>query len=134
MRLSIFAMAILAITTLFPAGCQTDPQTKEGKENLHTNVDATLKRLYLVDPGLESFLNKSYGYVVFPSVDKAGFIAGGAYGRGEVFEHITMMGAHFIGYADISQATVAHRPVEKPSAKSSLSRTRRRCKASSKAD
>ena len=53
------------------------------------------------DAGLQSFLDKSYGYVIFPKVGKGGLIAGGAYGRGVVYEQGRM-----IGYADLTQATV----------------------------
>ena len=46
-------------------------------------------------------MNKSYGYVIFPTVGKGGLIVGGSYGRGEVYEH-----GDFVGYTDIAQATV----------------------------
>ena len=32
-----------------------------------------------------TFFNNSYGYAVFPTIGKAGFIVGGAYGKGRVF-------------------------------------------------
>jgi len=34
-----------------------------------------------------SFFNKCYGYAVFPTIGKAGFVVGGAYGEGRVYEH-----------------------------------------------
>ncbi len=34
-----------------------------------------------------SFFNKSYGYAVFPTIGKAGFVVGGAYGEGRVYAH-----------------------------------------------
>ena len=46
-------------------------------------------------------MSNAYGYVVFPTVGKGGFIVGGSYGRGEVYEQGRM-----VGWADISQATV----------------------------
>jgi lipid-binding SYLF domain-containing protein len=46
-------------------------------------------------------LNKSDGYVIFPTVGKGAVGIGGSYGRGEVFEH-----GIFVGYADISQGTI----------------------------
>jgi lipid-binding SYLF domain-containing protein len=39
--------------------------------------------------------------VIFPNVGKGAWIVGGAYGRGVVYEQ-----GQFVGYADISQATV----------------------------
>ena len=47
-----------------------------------TRVDLTLKRLEAKDPGLKNLLKKAYGYAVFPSVEKAAVVIGGAYGRG----------------------------------------------------
>ena len=44
--------------------------------------------------------SKAVGYAVIPEIGKAGFIAGGSYGKGEVFE-----GGKKIGYADITQGT-----------------------------
>lgn len=32
-----------------------------------------------------SFFNNSYGYAVFPTIGKAGFVVGGAYGKGRVY-------------------------------------------------
>lgn len=57
--------------------------------------------MYDTDPDFEPFVHRSYGYVLFPEVGKGAAGIGGAYGRGEVFEH-----GQFIGYADISQATL----------------------------
>jgi lipid-binding SYLF domain-containing protein len=96
--LAIFAASAIA---LFLAGCSTTPATHDDRQQLHDDVSGALRRLYLEDPGLQNFLDSSYGYAVFPTVGKGGLIAGGAYGHGEVFQQ----GA-FIGYTDISQATI----------------------------
>ena len=83
------------------AGCDTSPTGEAARDELHDSVADTLKRMFDEDPGFKTFLDHADGYVVFPSVGKGALIAGGAYGRGEAFEHGT-----FIGYADISQATI----------------------------
>lgn len=36
-------------------------------------------------PVVEKFFNNAYGYAVFPTIGKAGFIVGGAYGKGQVY-------------------------------------------------
>lgn len=54
-----------------------------------------------LDPTLADLLATAYGYAVFPSVGKGGLIAGGAHGRGTVYEHGVA-----IGYVDLSQATI----------------------------
>jgi lipid-binding SYLF domain-containing protein len=65
-----------------------------------TDASAALSAFKNEDPSLQDLLNRSVGYAVFPEVGKAGFIAGGSYGQGEVFA-----GGTKIGYADITQAT-----------------------------
>src|SRR4029434_2444476 len=34
-----------------------------------------------------AYFAKSYGYAVFPTIGKAGFVVGGSYGEGHVYEH-----------------------------------------------
>lgn len=83
------------------AGCSTEPKSEAKKESLRSNVQAAVAEMKTVDPGVEDFMNKGYGYVVFPSIGKGGLIVGGAYGRGEVYEQGNM-----IGFADVTQANI----------------------------
>ncbi|HUB27944.1 MAG TPA: hypothetical protein VL992_21140 [Tepidisphaeraceae bacterium] len=83
------------------AGCATAPTSPVARDTLHDSVNDTLKTMEVQDPGLKDFLANADGYAVFPTVGKGAVVVGGAYGRGEVFEH-----GQFIGYADISQGTV----------------------------
>jgi lipid-binding SYLF domain-containing protein len=94
-------MGLAVVSLAFVTGCTTAPQSDEGKDKLRTHVDNAMKQLDESDPSLRDFLNKAYGYVVFPTAGKGGLIVGGAYGHGIVYEQGQM-----IGYADISQATV----------------------------
>lgn len=48
-----------------------------------------------------AFFDKSYGYAVFPTVGKAGFVVGGAYGRGRVYSQ-----GNYIGTASMTQMSV----------------------------
>ncbi len=48
-----------------------------------------------------SFFSKSYGYAVFPTIGKAGFVVGGAYGDGRVYER----GKH-VGDTSVTQLSV----------------------------
>ena len=41
--------------------------------------------IYKKSPSVKPFFEKSYGYVVFPTVGKGGFVVGGAYGSGQVY-------------------------------------------------
>jgi lipid-binding SYLF domain-containing protein len=81
--------------------CQVEPDTSGKREALTYESRGSLSSFTSSDPSLDNLLNKSVGYAVFPSVGKAGFIVGGAYGRGEVYERGAM-----IGYADITQGSI----------------------------
>lgn len=91
----------LGVLGMFLTGCATAPKTEAKREALIESADSAMRQLNAEDPSLDPFLDKAYAYVIFPEVGKAGYIVGGSYGRGVVYEQ----GA-FIGYADISQATV----------------------------
>jgi lipid-binding SYLF domain-containing protein len=99
MRYAIVILIGLVLTVSF--ACQTPPKSEGGKVDLAAAVQTTLADMRRDDPSFGTFLDNSYGYVVFPSVGKGGFIVGGAFGRGEVYEQRRM-----IGFADITQATV----------------------------
>ena len=48
-----------------------------------------------------SFFDKSYGYALFPSIGKAGFAVGGAYGKGRVYA-----GGKWVGNTSMSQLSI----------------------------
>lgn len=92
-------IAIL-LTTL--PGCANPPKTENEKLDLNDDVQSALNRFKRDDPGLDDFLTQhSVGYLMFPSIGKAGALLGGAYGEGELFE-----GDQLVGYADVSQASL----------------------------
>lgn len=101
MNRSLPQFVMLLVATLVVAGCETAPKTPEAKQALSSDARAALDRMYQTDPGLRNLVENSHAYAIFPSVGKGGFIAGGAYGRGEVYEQGTL-----IGYADLTQGTV----------------------------
>lgn len=41
--------------------------------------------LYRESPAVAKFFNNSYGYAVFPTIGKAGYVIGGSYGKGQVY-------------------------------------------------
>jgi lipid-binding SYLF domain-containing protein len=95
------AFAIAAVSALCLTGCETAPKSTQGKATLDTEVQSTIRTALQQDPGLQGFIDKSAGYAVFPSVGKGAFVAGGAFGRGELFEK-----GQFVGYCTLTQATV----------------------------
>jgi len=47
------------------------------------------------------FFNNSYGYAVFPTIGKGGFVVGGAHGNGRVYEH-----GKYVGDTSMTQLSV----------------------------
>jgi lipid-binding SYLF domain-containing protein len=96
-----WAMWMVVVVTGLLSGCATAPTSAGGKATLSSDVTTALAKAKVEDPSLQAFLDKAYGYAVFPSVGKGAVGVGGAYGKGEVFERGTK-----IGYCDLSQATI----------------------------
>jgi len=67
---------------------------------LANEVEKAIKSLYADNPSIEKNFHSAYGFAVYPSITKAGFVLGGAGGKGLVFEDKTV-----IGRSDMSQAT-----------------------------
>ncbi|MCO4845294.1 MAG: hypothetical protein KC427_04670 [Sulfurovum sp.] len=70
---------------------------------INADVDAAIKKFEKEIPGGDKFLSQVKGYLVFPSVIKAGFIVGGEYGEGALrvnntTKHYYSMTSASIGY------------------------------------
>ena len=83
------------------AGCGTGSVSKEERDTLVKQAQASRQEWNKLDPEFETFAKKGYGYVFFPEITKGGFVVGGARGQGVVYEK----GQH-IGYADLTQMSV----------------------------
>src|SRR5262245_3360382 len=102
MRRTSFVGGAFVVTGFILIGCTSPtPKHESERQALATESTASLNTFTTEDPSLKPLLDKAVGYAVFPDVGKGGFIAGGAYGKGEVFE-----GGKKIGYADLTQATI----------------------------
>jgi lipid-binding SYLF domain-containing protein len=66
-----------------------------------SEANETIKLFKKTDRGLDRFFKSSVGYAVFPSVGKGGFVVGGAYGKGVLYE-----GGEPVGKASLTQVTV----------------------------
>jgi lipid-binding SYLF domain-containing protein len=102
MKRSITLTLALCIA-LLPAltGCSITPKSPEGQAVLEAQANEAIAVLKEKDPSIQRFFEGSYGYAVLPKVFKGGIWAGGAYGKGIVFEN-----GQKIGYCDMSQATL----------------------------
>jgi hypothetical protein len=49
-------------------------------------------KLFKKSPAVQPFFKNCYGYAVFPTVGKGGFIIGGSYGEGKVYKKGTITG------------------------------------------
>jgi len=102
MKVRILGTAALALSAFAFCGCSTEPpETPAAKADLHDEAFGTVGRMEERDSVLRSFIQRSAGYAIFPSVGKGGLVVGGAYGKGEVYRQ-----GQFIGYAELQQATV----------------------------
>lgn len=93
----------LILLTLFIAVISTQMAYSKTKAEINKAVDVAVEQFKQQVPGGEDFLPKTKGYLVFPSVIKAGFIVGGKYGEGalrikDVSEHYYDMTAASVGF------------------------------------
>src|SRR4029453_7733640 len=95
------AIVVMVVTVGLMAGCGTGSVSKEERDTLIKQAQASRQEWNKVDPQFEAFAKKGYGYAFFPEITKGGFVVGGARGQGVVYEK----GQH-IGYADLNQMSV----------------------------
>ena len=94
-------MAAIVTGLAILSGCATAPTSREDKAEMSRDVRTALAKAKAQDSSLQAFLDKAYGYAIFPEVGKGAAGVGGAYGKGEVYER-----GKKIGYCDLSQATI----------------------------
>jgi lipid-binding SYLF domain-containing protein len=94
-------VACLCLAIVLATGCAIAPEEPEGKVVLTAEVNEAIAVFKEKDPNIQRFFDKSYGYAVLPKIFKGAFLAGGAYGKGEVYEQGKM-----VGYCSMSQATL----------------------------
>ena len=82
-------------------GCGTGSASKEERDTLLKQSQASRQEWNKVDPQLEAFAKKGHGFVFFPEVTKGGLLVGGANGHGVVYEK-----GQLIGYAELTHVSV----------------------------
>jgi lipid-binding SYLF domain-containing protein len=96
-KISLICFFVFA---LMVGGCAITPKKPEEKTILASEVEEAVAIMKAKDPTIQRFFDKSYGYAVLPKVFKGAFLAGWAYGRGEVYEQEAM-----VGYCNMNQAS-----------------------------
>jgi lipid-binding SYLF domain-containing protein len=99
-KADLFALVTIGLIAVLAtsAWAAWDP-AQEQKER--AAVQETITKFKQADSSMQVYFEKAYGYIVFPGIGKGGFIIGGGYGEGWVFER----GKH-IGRASVTQLTV----------------------------
>lgn len=77
------SMAISGCSTTTSSG-KSDTTDALKRQQIDAGVDSTMSRLYTTVPGAQELVTKARGVLAFPSVVKAAFIAGAAYGEGSL--------------------------------------------------
>jgi len=81
-------------------GCSTAPKTAEERQDLQADARSAVHSMAAKDATFQSFLDRAYGYAVYPNVGKGGAVVGGAYGKGILYEQ-----GRPVGYTDLTQAS-----------------------------
>ncbi|TDG09788.1 hypothetical protein E1N52_04500 [Paraburkholderia guartelaensis] len=79
--LAIVGAALIKAPTMMTEAVAAESDAAKRHE-IDTQVNETLSRLFETVKGSKELVSKANGVLVFPSVIKAGFIAGGEYGKG----------------------------------------------------
>jgi lipid-binding SYLF domain-containing protein len=95
----IYWVSMMAMM-LGSAGADAAGWNPQGQTEQMEETQAAIAKFKSSDLGMEVFFQKAYGYAVFPSVGKGGFIFAGAFGRGIVFEQ-----GKPVGRASLTQVT-----------------------------
>lgn len=95
--------SFLAASAFAVGACAASaPASPHQAASIEDQANATLTDMYSRAPGLRSLVDSSAGVAVFPNVGAGGaFVAGGAYGKGVLFEH-----GYPAGYVNLSQASI----------------------------
>jgi lipid-binding SYLF domain-containing protein len=90
--LAVSGLTLAGFTVTLGDALATESNSAKRQE-IDAKVHATLSRLYETVKGSKELVGKANGVLVFPSVLKVGFIAGGEYGEGAL--HV---GGKSVGY------------------------------------
>jgi lipid-binding SYLF domain-containing protein len=90
--LTIVGLALTSVPTMITEAVAAESDAAK-RHAIDAGVNETLSRLFETVKGSKELVSKANGVLVFPSVIKAGFIAGGEYGKGAL-----RVGGKTVGY------------------------------------
>jgi lipid-binding SYLF domain-containing protein len=99
-RWAVFAAGLSMAVIAMPHRAVAQ-ETDYDLEKKKLEVAQAIQTVVTDDAGVQRFFDDSYGYAVFPSVGKGGFIVGGAHGSGLVYEQ-----GDLVGKAELKQVNV----------------------------
>lgn len=107
MKRRIFVLTAAAAASLAVVGCSTTTSSGTSgatdtakRQEIDASVDGALSKLFTTVDGSRELVSKAQGVLVFPSVIKAAFIVGGAYGEGAL-----RVGGATVGYYSTAAAS-----------------------------
>jgi len=93
--------ALAALCGLAIAACATTNPSPSGQAQIERQAANTIADMEYKQPQIRAILQNAYAYAVFPSIGKGGFIVGGAYGKGVLYEQ-----GRPTGFVDMKQASL----------------------------
>lgn len=81
-----FSSLFVAAVALVCTGCSSHSHSPSSRTKLDSSAQAALDHLYQTTPGAAALGQHAAGILVFPSILEGGFIFGGQYGEGVLFE------------------------------------------------
>lgn len=93
---ALFAAAFAVISV----GCSSHSNSASGRSKLEGEAQAALDHLYQTTPGAAALGQHASGILVFPNILEGGFLFGGSYGDGVLFE-----GGRVTGYYNSAAAS-----------------------------
>lgn len=106
--LALFTAAAVAMILAACAGTAStigyrpgEPATAAEQGVADPEIAQTIANFKNKDPSLAPYFRDAYGYAVFPTIGKGGFIVGGAYGTGKVYAQ-----KRLVGLSSLTQATI----------------------------
>ena len=102
MKMNRFSQwTIAALLMLLLSSFASADIIKKPAEVIDAEANDAIQQFYKEVKGGEAFLSKVKGYLVFPSVVKAGFVVGGKYGEG-----VLRVNGQSVGYYSIAAGSV----------------------------